>query len=117
MCAWIVPLRSLSPQYASNGRQWRITRSLNQRVRTVLDSRCGALRTLLKSSRYLAREAKKKVGGKVREFRGNGVVSFYYGYVYHVTIAGSLGGQLKCDNRSINQSINQSVSDRTYRPR
>ena len=29
-------------------------------------------------------------------------------YVCHVTTAGSLGDQLKCDNQSINQSINQS---------
>ena len=26
-------------------------------------------------------------------------------YVYHMTTAGSLGGQLKCDSQSINQSI------------
>ena len=32
--------------------------------------------------------------------------------MYHVTTAGSLGGQLKYDNQSINQSINH--NDREY---
>ena len=41
-------------------------------------------------------------------------VSFFIGYVYHVTMAGSQGGQLKCDNQA--KSIKQDTLRYTRGP-